>query len=99
MLSYPFRIGYMTVPKTGVPVKVLISVPKKRFKHAVDRNRIKRMIRETYRLNKQTLYNLLTEKDYAVHLSINYISSDKLPYDVMERKWTDTIQQLEKSLL
>ena len=40
------------------PVQVLISVPKKRFHHAVDRNRVKRQIREAYRRQK----TLLTDK-------------------------------------
>ncbi len=98
MLSYPFRVGYMTVPKTDIPAKILISAPKKRFKHAVDRNRIKRMIRETYRLNKQALYDVLIEKDYSILLSVNYISSDKLSYDIIEKKWMETLHKLSKNL-
>lgn len=42
--------------------KILISVPKRYFKHAVDRNRIKRQVREAYRKNK----SLLTDKQYAM---------------------------------
>ena len=43
------------------PVQLLISVPKKRFKHAVDRNRVKRQVREAYRLNKQRLWERVPE--------------------------------------
>jgi ribonuclease P protein component len=98
LLSYPFRIGYKIVSESDVPIKVLISVPKKRFKHAVDRNHIKRLIREAYRLNKEFLYDMLREKKYSIHLAINYISSDKLVYSMIQKKWLETIDKLAKSL-
>ncbi len=52
LFSYPVRMLYMPC-KDGN--KVLISVPKKHFKHAVDRNRIKRQVREAYRCNKHLI--------------------------------------------
>ena len=57
MAAYPLRAVFRMVERsqTGVPVQVLISVPKKRFKHAVDRNRVKRQVREAYRHCKQPL--------------------------------------------
>ena len=56
-VAYPLRVVYCQVDRqlTGVPVQVLISVPKKCFKHAVDRNLVKRQVREAYRKNKQVL--------------------------------------------
>ena len=98
LLSYPFRIGFVVVPESDVPAKVVISVPKKRFKHAVDRNRLKRLIRESYRLNKKSLYEILEEKGYAVHLAVSYISSEKLAFDVIQKKWIETIGKLAKNL-
>ena len=97
-ISYPFRVGFSIVEKSETPVRVLIGVPKKRFKHAVDRNRIKRLIREVYRLNKESLLALLENKNYSIYLSINYISSEIFPYETMQRKWQETIEKLEKSL-
>ena len=52
-MKYPLRSVYR--PNGGEQTHVLISVSKKRFKHAVDRNRVKRLIREAFRLNKQLL--------------------------------------------
>lgn len=49
---FPLRAVYMSVEQQEVPVSILISVPKKRFKRAVKRNRVKRQIREAYRKNK-----------------------------------------------
>ncbi len=93
-LNYPFRVGYSIVPKSETPIKILISVPKKRFKHAVDRNRIKRLIREVYRKNKAESYAFVAEKDYAVYLSISYVSSEHLSYDFIEKKWISTAKKL-----
>ena len=57
MAAYPLRAVFRQVPRTqtDVPVQVLVSVSKRHFKHAVDRNRIKRQIREAYRHQKQVL--------------------------------------------
>ena len=82
---FPLRIVYMAIPKEeapqsmdDVPASILISVPKKRFRNAVDRNRLKRLIREAYRTNKGVLWQVLEEKDYRV--AIAFISiTDKMP--------------------
>ena len=65
--------------QVGEPlVSILVSVPKKRFRHAVNRNRMKRLIREAYRLNKHILWNSLEGKDYRLVLAFVCIT-DTLP--------------------
>lgn len=57
-VAYPLRAVYRLMPPspTAVPVQVLLSVPKKRLRHAVDRNRVKRQLREAYRCHKPQLH-------------------------------------------
>ncbi len=85
MAAFPLRIVYMQMEKqggeavTGEPLtSILVSVPKKRFRHAVDRNRMKRLIRESYRLNKHILWDALEGKDFRIALAFVCIT-DALP--------------------
>ena len=85
MAAFPLRIVYMQREKQGedeatkTPLaSILVSVPKKRFRHAVDRNRMKRLIREAYRLNKHILWDALEGKDFRLALAFVCIT-DTLP--------------------
>lgn len=60
----PLRLIYRPAATRDVPVKVLVTVPRKKFKRAVHRNRIKRLIREAWRLNRQQLFNHLSSTIY-----------------------------------
>ena len=74
MTAYPLRVVYREVPYTSGPaVKVLLSVSKRRFKHAVDRNRAKRQLREAYRLNKKILIDALPE-GCGLHIAFLWLS-------------------------
>lgn len=64
MAAFPLRMVYMPVELTDKepPVRVMISVPKRCFKRAVKRNRVKRQVREAYRHCKYILWQKLQEK-------------------------------------
>lgn len=61
MAAFPLRVVYMTIGRKeeDAPVQVLVSVSKRHFKRAVKRNRVKRQIREAYRMNKQPLIEVM----------------------------------------
>ena len=97
-LVYPFRIVWLSeVNASSYPVQVLISVPKKRFKRAVDRNLIKRRIREVYRLNKlEHLFPLLLNQSGGLILGITYIGKEVGEYAFLEKKFKDVLVKLKK---
>ena len=80
MVAYPLRVVYQKIPReqTDVPVQVLISVPKKHFKHAVDRNRVKRQVREAYRHCKQPLFEAVPD-DQSLLLAFLWLSDELAP--------------------
>ena len=59
-----------------VDASILISVPKKRFKHAVKRNHVKRQIREAYRVNKHILLDALQAKETPTKMILAFIWLD-----------------------
>ncbi len=91
---YPFKVIYLPNPDTSYSRhQVVISVSKKRFKRAVDRNLIKRRIKESYRLNKYSLYS--AEK-ITTPLLIAYIYTGKEihPFPLIESKLIKSINRL-----
>jgi len=86
-IAYPLRVVYLLEQKKDKEsVSVMVSVPKKRFKRAVKRNRLKRLMREAYRLNKQNLWEKLEEKELQIQIAFNYVSNDELDFASIEKK-------------
>lgn len=79
------------------PAQVLISVSKKNFKRAVDRNRIKRLIREAYRKNKHLLYESLNARNKKIIFALSYITKEELTFTEIENKIIVTLQHLEQA--
>lgn len=89
--KYPLRLVYAATPlEDGAKIKMGVSVSKKHFKKAVDRNYYKRVLRETYRLNKQIIIENL-DQSYAVMFF--YQTKDRLTYQDINEK---TILLFEK---
>ena len=93
----PFRITWLPIAESSAPIKVVISVPKRSFKRAVDRNRLKRQIREVYRNKKQSVYEVLGEKKILV--MIVYTAKTKLEFKEIEQKLIEALDRLSKVVI
>ena len=76
--AFPLRVVYMKLSpeENTADASILISVPKKRFKHAVKRNLVKRQIRESYRLNKYILLDALKAQETPCKMVLAFIWLD-----------------------
>jgi ribonuclease P protein component len=91
----PLRIFYQSRDTAGI--KVLVSVPKKKFRRAVHRNRIKRLIRESYRLHKTPLHEKYSIDDSIKGLNIAFVYiGDKadIAFQEIERAMISAIHKL-----
>ena len=91
---YPLRIVWIPAPApTTAPPQVLISVSKRTFKRAVDRNRLKRLIREAYRLNKYRLTEQPNGHSIAL-LGIIFTGKEKSPLTLVKKKLISALYRL-----
>lgn len=92
---YPLRVVYLPLQLTrAAPACILISVPKKKFKHAVDRNRVKRQVREAYRKNKHPLLDVLKSKNMQLGIAFIYQSSQLTTSVEIEQKITSLLARI-----
>lgn len=78
---YPLKVVWLSFTEPlEYPVQVLFTVSRKRFKRAFDRNRIKRKMKEAFRLQKSFLYKELIKKDKKLLIGIVYTGNDPEPY-------------------
>jgi ribonuclease P protein component len=98
-IAYPVRVVWSAKKSENSPsLKVLMSVPKKKLKHAVDRNRLKRLLREVYRLHKNELTALVLDHGLQVRMAFVWIPNEVLDYLKVEKKVIDTLIKMQKLL-
>jgi ribonuclease P protein component len=94
--QYPLRTNTLAIEPdlTKAAFQLVISVPKRNFKKAHDRNRIRRQLKEAFRLNKGELEEKLIEQKQQIALFIVYTERTALEYKVLESKMKKLIQQI-----
>jgi len=99
LAAFPIRSVYAMQPYSGkgAPVQILISVPKKRFKHAVDRNRIKRQIREAYRKNKTIVTDAVPEGKQLL-IAFIWLSDRHFRTDEVEKRIVSLLRRMTERL-
>ena len=101
-IAYPFRVVYLFEKQektiNEADVKVLISVSKKKHRRANVRNRIKRLMRESYRLNKHNFITFAKENSFNISIAFQYISDEILKYNLIENKMREILIKLEDNI-
>jgi ribonuclease P protein component len=97
--AYPLRFFYMERAFDATQaLQATFSVSKKHFKKAVDRNRIKRLIRESYRLQKQKLLDALADKEKSVAGMWVFVGTELCSFPEMHKAVRKTIEKLIQQL-
>lgn len=99
MSVYPLRVTYRMLPYagSGPQAKVLLSVSKRHFKHAVDRNRAKRQLREAYRLQKHQLVEALPN-DKALHIAFIWLSDRPVPSHIVSARMEVALRRIRENI-
>ena len=99
LVAFPLRIVYLYKEraKDEPPVQVLMSVPKKRFKHAVDRNRVKRQLREAYRRHKDIVDSVLGDEE-GLAIAFIWLSDRHAPSTVVDQRVVTLLEKMTKKV-
>lgn len=96
-LNYPLKFIFIeNEPVENGHASVAIAVSKRNFRKAVDRNLIKRRIREAYRLNKQILYSGSTGKKVSVMLI--YVADEVLSFSLIDKSMKQVLIRIAKGI-
>lgn len=97
-LVFPLRVVYRVLERTEgdkrATVRVLTSVPKKQFKHAIDRNRFKRLIREAYRLQQHQLNETLEAKGLVMDVAFTAVHNQLPEFDFLKGRMAKILTKL-----
>ena len=98
LMAFPLRAAYRLRNQGEHPMQLLISIPKKRIRKAVQRVLLRRRVREAYRLNRHELLEPeLLRTGWGVDIAFVYLDSHPAPYSVIEEKMTSLLQRIAQA--
>lgn len=98
-IAYPFKVVFLeTENPSRYAMSMLVTIPKKRIKSAVNRNRMKRLTREAFRLNKYLFYSVSFPENYHVDVAFVYVKDDVSDYETVEKAMKKTMSVLLKNV-
>lgn len=100
-MIFPYRVIFRVLPEDNsqvARVAIMTVAPKKQFKHAVDRNRVKRLTREAYRINKISLIEKLEKSEQKLQVAFIYCSNRHISFQTTESVIQKCIQQLMRRI-
>ena len=97
MTAFPMRVTFRRMPYDGQgpQAKILLSVSKRHFKHAVDRNRAKRQLREAYRLQKPTFLASLPA-DVSLHIAFIWLSDVPVRSELVHSRMSTLLRRISE---
>ena len=98
LMAFPFSVQWLAVEGTQ-PCQIMIVAPKRRFRHAVDRNHVRRLTRECWRLRKPDFYTFLQEHNLCIVLSLVYVHNEIMSHDQLGHKMDKLIELLRQDNL
>ena len=100
MTAFPLRVVFMkrTIVDDQPRAAMLVSVPKRYFKHAVDRNRVKRQVLEAFRRNKSIITQNLTDDHDAVAMAFVWLTNEKYPSSEVENRMVRLLTRISECL-
>ena len=97
LMAFPLRAAYRLRPRGEHPVQFLISIPKKRIRHAVGRVTLRRRVREAYRLRRNDLLLAPIENcGCRVDVAFVFLANRKAPYELLEKKMAELLQRIAR---
>jgi len=99
---FPYSVKYILFDELINPdeaLKLVASVPKRKFKRANKRNTIRRRLKESYRINKIETKQLWIDKNKSMHLLITYNANEELPYQEMNEKMKKVLEVLKEKII
>lgn len=95
---FPLRVVYLPAEELEAHAAILVSVSKRRFKRAVKRNRVKRQIREAYRLHKHPLLEALAARQQRLAIAFIYLSDELTESSILQERVKIALARIAEKL-